>query len=121
MVRPAVTIRAYTPTDVIGEKLRALIQQPIRNRQRRQDVYDIVWLLDAHDPDDLTKKDILESMVGKAEARDIELSIDSFDDPEIKRRAGLDWNTLQLEISDLPPFEPLFKRVHSFYRSLPWP
>lgn len=118
--RPAVTIRAYTPEDVIGEKLRALIQQPIRNRQRRQDVYDIAWLLEAHDPDALTRQRIFESMIGKAEARDLTLSVDSFDDPEIKRRAEMDWNTLQLEIGDLPPFESLFERVRAFYRSLPW-
>ena len=120
MVRPAVTIRAYTPEDVIGEKLRALIQQPIRKRLRRQDIYDIAWLLDAHEPDALTKKRILESMIGKAEAREMVLTIDSFDNPEIKRRAGTDWDTMELEIGDLPPFEILFEQVRAFYRSLPW-
>ena len=118
--RPEVTIRAYSLEDVIGEKLRALLQQPSRNRQRRQDIYDIAWLIDAHSPDDEAKRRILESLVGKAEARDVPCMIDSFDDPEIKRRASLDWETLDLEVEKLPDFEELFERVRGLYRGLPW-
>lgn len=118
--RPLVTIRAYTFEDIIGEKLRALLQQQIRNRQRRQDIYDIAWLLDAHDPDEEAKRRIFESLTGKAEARDVEISINSFDDPEVKRRAHAGWDTLELELSALPDFEELFARVRDFYRSLPW-
>jgi hypothetical protein len=119
--RPSLSIKAYSPNDIIAEKLRALIQQPIRNRNRRQDVYDIVWLLDAHKPDDISRANILESVISKADARDIVISVDSFDNPEIKRRAELDWNTMELEVGDLPPFEILFEQVRNFYRSLPWP
>lgn len=118
--RPNVTIRAYAPEDVIGEKLRALLQQPIRDRHRRQDIFDIAWLLDHHNPDEEAKKRIFQSLMGKSEARAVEISIDSFDDPEVKRRASAEWDTLDLEISDLPNFDTLFARVREFYRSLPW-
>lgn len=40
-IAPGRGLKAYALSDVIAEKLRALIQQPIRNRYRRQDVYDI--------------------------------------------------------------------------------
>lgn len=118
--RPAVTIRAYALEDVIGEKLRALLQQPIRNRHRRQDIFDIAWLLDHSNLTDEDKKRIHDSLIGKAEARDVECSIDGFDDPEVKRRASADWNTLDLEVANLPDFETLYARVREFYRDLPW-
>ncbi|SEO25957.1 Nucleotidyl transferase AbiEii toxin, Type IV TA system [Paracoccus alcaliphilus] len=39
-----VAVRAFTIHELIAEKLRALLQQPVRNRNRRQDVYDIAFL-----------------------------------------------------------------------------
>jgi hypothetical protein len=118
--RPDVTIQAYSPEDVIAEKMRALLQQPIRNRQRRQDVYDIGWLLDIHNPDDETKQLIFESLTSKAEARDLAFNVDSFDNPEVKRRASVGWKSLALEIDALPDFDKTFARIAAFYRSLPW-
>jgi hypothetical protein len=118
--RPSVTIRAYTLEDVIAEKLRALLQQPVRNRLRRQDVYDIAWLLDLHEPDSEKRKRIFDAMIAKGEARDLPLAIDSFDNPEVKRRAAVDWGSLELEVGELPDFERLFEVVRAFYRSLPW-
>ena len=38
------TIHSYSLHNVLAEKMRSLLQQPIRKRKRRQDVYDI-WLL----------------------------------------------------------------------------
>lgn len=37
-VGPGVNLRVATVEDIVAEKLRALLQQPIRNRQRRQDL-----------------------------------------------------------------------------------
>jgi hypothetical protein len=42
------------------------------------------------------------------------------DDPEIKQRAQADWETLALEIGDLPPFEERFALMRDLYVSLPW-
>ena len=42
------------------------------------------------------------------------------DDPEIKRRAAADWDTLTLEVSDLPNFEERFALMRDLYVSLPW-
>jgi hypothetical protein len=41
------------------------------------------------------------------------------DDPEIKRRAAADWDTLILEVSDLPNFEERFVLMRDLYVSLP--
>jgi len=42
------------------------------------------------------------------------------DEPEIRRRAEVDWNTLALELDDLPPFDERFAMMRELYVSLPW-
>ena len=42
------------------------------------------------------------------------------DNPEIKQRAQADWDTLALEIGDLPPFDERFASMRNLYVSLPW-
>lgn len=115
------TILAYSLVDVIAEKYRALFQQAIRRRNRRQDVYDLDFLL-ARIPDDPDlRDDILGAIQRRCAARHITPTIDTIDDPELKRRAATDWGTLKLELGDaVPDFDPCFGRVQAFYRSLPW-
>jgi len=114
-------ISAYSTTDVIAEKLRALLQQVSRRYpRRRQDVYDIAFLVRRSPPDDAEKAEILEALREKARARDVEPRPESLSDPEIRRRAEQDWDTLDLELAHLPPFQQEYDVVEAFYRSLPW-
>lgn len=115
-----VAVRAFTIHELIAEKLRALLQQPVRNRHRRQDVYDIAYLLDDHVFDAADKRTILDTLIEKCRSRNIDATSDSMDDPEIMTRAQADWDTLALEIGDLPPFKDRFALVRDFYGSLPW-
>jgi hypothetical protein len=115
-----VAVRAFTLHELIAEKLRALLQQPIRNRYRRQDVYDIAFLAETNLLDDDDRAKILMTLVEKCRTRSIEPDITSIDDPEIVKRAQADWDTLKLELSDLPPFEERFAIVRELYASLPW-
>ena len=115
-----VAVRAFTIHEIIAEKMRALLQQPIRNRNRRQDVYDIAYLIDGHDLSDADKQTILNTLVEKCRTRGITALQTSIDDPEVKRRAEADWNTLALELGDLPPFEERFTMMRDLYVSLPW-
>jgi len=115
-----VAVRAFTLDELIAEKLRALLQQPIRNRNRRQDVYDIALLLDENSVDDSLRAKILTTMIEKCRSRGIEPTRASIDDPEVADRAKRDWETLRLEVSDLPPFDERFVTVRDFYYSLPW-
>lgn len=116
----AESIFAYSTEELIAEKLRALVQQKLRNRRRRQDIYDIDWLIQNVPLDDAAKARILSAFQEKAEARETPVSMDSLDDPEIKERASADWNTLALELGDLPDFNELYDRVRAFFKSLPW-
>jgi hypothetical protein len=47
-------------------------------------------------------------------------TVDSLENPEIKRRAGADWSTMTQEISSLPDFDDCFAKVARLFRSLPW-
>lgn len=114
------SIRAYSLLDLVAEKLRALLQQERRNRFRRQDIYDIALLLKAFSLDDEEKGQLLALFYEKCRARQIEPTSDSLSHPEVIRRASSEWNTLALEIVEVPPFEECFAVVDAFYRSLPW-
>lgn len=113
-------VRTYSLVDLIAEKLRALLQQEIRNRNRRQDIYDIDFLIRGMTPDASEERDIIEALLTKARARDIEPHRESLSNPEIKHRAQVEWHTLGIELGDLPDFEEAYARVEAFYRNLPW-
>lgn len=115
-----VAVRAFTLHEIIAEKLRALLQQPIRNRNRRQDVYDIAYLIETHELTDQDRSKILRILIEKCQTRGIEATQVSIDNPEVKRRAEADWNTLALELGDLPPFKERFSMMRGLYVSLPW-
>ena len=111
---------AYGVIDLVAEKYRALLQQIPRNRYRRQDVYDLDVLLPGIHADEIAPADILEALLRKCSARRLEPNRRSLDNAEIKNRASRDWNTMKLELDDLPLFEDCYERVATFYRSLPW-
>lgn len=113
-------LRAYGLIDLVAEKYRALLQQIPRNRYRRQDVYDLDILIREVLADGVASGDILEALLEKSSARHIVPARLSLDDDEIKLRAGRDWNTMELELDELPDFEECYERVAAFYRSLPW-
>ncbi|SCM79475.1 conserved hypothetical protein [uncultured Pleomorphomonas sp.] len=116
-----VSINAYTPAEIIGEKYRAMLQQVIRNRMRRQDVFDIAWLIERYKPDAEMRAAILQALMVKSAERDIIPTVESLDDPEIRRRCQAEWDSMRLEIGKfLPEFAPLFDRVVAFYKELPW-
>lgn len=117
---PGVAVRAFTLHEIIAEKLRALLQQPIRNRNRRQDVFDIAYLIETNELTYEDRRSILETLIEKCRTRGIEAAPGSMDDPEVRRRAEVDWNTLALELDDLPPFDERFAMMCELYVSLPW-
>jgi hypothetical protein len=113
-------VRAYSLWDLMAEKIRALLQQEARNRYRRQDIYDIDALLNHFSLDEDEKSRLLSLLLAKCAARKIAPDADSLSQPEIIRRAKEEWDTLALEIGDLPDFDACLARVDAFYRSLPW-
>ncbi|EKE71585.1 nucleotidyl transferase AbiEii/AbiGii toxin family protein [Oceanibaculum indicum] len=120
LTNAGVAVRAFTIHEIIAEKLRALLQQPIRNRYRRQDVYDIAFLLDEHP---LKKADLAlihKTLLEKCATRGIIPTAQSLADPEVRQRAEADWNTLKLELSELPSFDARYASIEAFYGKFPW-
>jgi hypothetical protein len=118
---PEVTIQTYAVEEIIAEKFRALLQQPLRNRSRRQDVFDIDWLIERYQPDATMRTTILQALLAKSADRAMSPRPNSLDVPEVKDRAKAEWNTLRVEIGNrLPEFDATFARVAAFYAGLPW-
>ncbi len=115
-------ILAYTLTDLIAEKYRSILQQIKRDRIRRQDSFDLYLLMAQYnDIDDDEKRRILDSLLVKAESREIRPTPDSLDDPDIRKRSEAEYSTLADEIEgELPDFNMVYETVNDFYKSLPW-
>lgn len=115
-------LRAYTLIDLIAEKLRSILQQKIRNRTRRQDIFDLRLLIEKYpDLDETEKRGILKSFIEKAESRDVKPVKNSLDDAETRERSQKDYLTLADEIEgDLPDFDETYDAVNKFYKTLPW-
>lgn len=115
-----VAIQAFSQTEIVAEKIRALLQQVVRNRGRRQDVYDLALLIERRAFDDDDHHQILSTMIAKCRSRGIEPTQKSFADPEIAERAARDWDTLRLEVDNVGDFHERFALVREFYERLPW-
>ncbi|WP_374634453.1 nucleotidyl transferase AbiEii/AbiGii toxin family protein [Ferrovibrio sp.] len=110
-------IMVYSLLDLVAEKFRAYLQQIHRQRSRRQDIYDLHYLLRTYDVD---KAALLALIREKCMARDISPNRNSLIEPGLMQNAQKEWNTMKLEIGDLPDFKTCFEPVNAFYRSLPW-
>jgi hypothetical protein len=115
-------ILAYSLPDLVGEKYRAMIQQKSRNRRRRQDAFDIYWLLKSGYLEDSSLKiRVYRSLLMKAESRQLTVNKNSLADEEIIERSKAEYATLADEIDgELPPFEEVYTAVRNYYECLPW-
>jgi len=112
--------QVYSIYDLIAEKYRALMQQEGRKRYRRQDVYDIWMLLKQFHLDEEEKIKLKNLIVEKCGARGIYPNKQSLSDPKLAQRAQSEWDTLELEIGEVPDFGLCFDVVSKFYGALPW-
>lgn len=120
------SILCYSLSQIIAEKYRSLLQQPVRNRNRRQDVYDIYHLLTDYADyfaKETTKHDVLEKLKRSAIRKNIDayLHSEGILAPEIKTMALKDFDTLKLEINitQIDPHQ-MFDEIRVYYQALPW-
>jgi predicted nucleotidyltransferase component of viral defense system len=113
-------ILVYSLHDLVAEKLRALLQQVTRDRYRRQDVFDLYYLIQNADVESIPKDLLLRTFIEKCVSRGIEPTEESLDDDEVRRRASSEWSTLSQEVDVLPDFDTAYNSVTTLYRSLPW-
>ncbi len=115
-------IQAYSLPDLVGEKYRAMIQQKTRHRTRRQDAFDICWLLKKGYLEDWAVRILIyRSLLKKSESRGLAVPRGSLADPEIKKRSSAEYAALADEIEGaLPPFEEVYAAVRDYHEALPW-
>jgi predicted nucleotidyltransferase component of viral defense system len=106
--------------DIVAEKLRALLQQPIRNRMRPQDVLDIAVVLKR---ERLMDADLVaEFLLRKAEARQVPVSKLAFHNEQIRSRAQNGYDELkETTRTTFLPFDDAFADVLAFVDSLTIP
>ncbi|MEK7405022.1 MAG: nucleotidyl transferase AbiEii/AbiGii toxin family protein [Acidobacteriota bacterium] len=106
--------------DIVAEKLRALLQQPLRNRYRPQDVLDICVAAQQNPYLDLNLT--AEFLMEKAKARNVPVSRAAFHQAEIRSRAFEGYNGLRETTRNaFIEFEPAFAIVLSLVDRLPLP
>lgn len=120
-------VLCYSLEQLIAEKYRSILQQIVRTRSRRQDVFDIHYLLNQEASllySNETKKTVLDKLIKCSERKGIEEYLNQFGmrDEEIKRLSLEDFHTLSLEIdinTEVPP-EEMYTVVQDYFESLPW-
>ncbi|MCA2998053.1 MAG: nucleotidyl transferase AbiEii/AbiGii toxin family protein [Rhodocyclaceae bacterium] len=115
-------LKRYSLTDLVAEKYRALLQQVSRERNRRQDVYDLHLLISSsREILNESRTDILNALVASARSKGLRVDQNSLSEDEIRKRSMAEYDQLQREIQGtLPPFDEAFETVEEFYRSLDW-
>ncbi|MCA3018872.1 MAG: nucleotidyl transferase AbiEii/AbiGii toxin family protein [Rhodocyclaceae bacterium] len=115
-------LKRYSLTDLVAEKYRALLQQVTRDRNRRQDVYDLYLLISASRTTlDESRGEIREALLSSALSKGLKVDQNSMSDDGVRKRSMAEYDQLAREIQGaLPPFEEAFAMVEEFYRSLEW-
>src|SRR5262249_43582471 len=99
-----------TVEDILAEKLRSLLQQPIRNRGRRQDMLDVAVLLRDHQATDVDH--VANFLLRKAQARSVPVSRQAFRNPEVRDRARVGYDELKTTTRKVfVPFEEAYAAV----------
>lgn len=95
-----VLLSVCTLEDIIAEKLRAILQQSVRNRFRPQDVFDIATFY-SNGRDDLDRVKIRQFFVEKSSARGIFPTRDSFDNLDLVERSQYGYAELEKGLGPL--------------------
>lgn len=111
----------YAYHDLIAEKLRSVLQQPIRNRSRFQDIYDLSLLFDFEVPSEEDKRIILDKLRAASLERGVPLSKEGMRDPKVIEMTRKEYPNVRALIANNPPeFEEAYERVRVFFEGLPW-
>ena len=113
----SVGIEICTLNDILAEKLRAILQQVMRNRNRPQDVYDVARIL-RFDREKLDFNKVKTYIAQKCEAREIVFTEEAFDE-EVRSRAKYGYDELRADLGDhFIPFDDAWLEVVSIVREL---
>lgn len=113
----------YTFHDLVAEKLRSVLQQPIRGqgRPRYQDIYDIFLLLGTP-VDDGDKAIILGKLFEASKDRQVPLHMEALRDEQVIKLSREEYVTVlpDMILGPPPDFDVAYTTVREFFESLPW-
>jgi hypothetical protein len=99
-----------------------MIQQPVRNRVRRQDAYDLYCLLETHGPRlEVLRDAVREALLRKSEGRGLTVDRDALRNPDVERRSRAEYPQLKDEIRRaLPEFAEVYGKVRAYFEGMGW-
>lgn len=107
------TLAMCTLEDIIAEKLRALLQQIVRNRNRCQDVYDIAYYYGKSSVKlDYEKiaRFFIEKGAVRIEEQNLHVAKSAFND-EVREKARQGYESLQIPVADRIEFDKAWEDV----------
>ncbi|WP_406905003.1 nucleotidyl transferase AbiEii/AbiGii toxin family protein [Acinetobacter baumannii] len=116
-------VKVYSFTALMAEKFRSILQQVVRNRSRRQDVYDLHHLITNFAKNTEGEKvQIYNSLIEKSANKKIDeyLRQSALRDPEIRTRSEEGFEDLEHEDVTEVSFEEAYSLVQEYFESLPW-
>lgn len=116
-------VKVYSFTALMAEKFRSILQQVVRNRSRRQDVYDLHHLITNFAKNtEAEKAQIYQSLIEKSVNKKIDeyLRQSALQDPEIRSRSEEGFDELEHEDVTEVSFEEAYSLVQEYFESLPW-
>jgi predicted nucleotidyltransferase component of viral defense system len=115
-------LMAYSLYNVLAEKLRSLRQQPVRKRNRRQDVYDLYLLMTHCEAfSEYERAQVHTMLVASCRSKGIDPDETSILDASVRSMAEYDYELLKDEVqADIPSFAVAYKAVVAFYQAMPW-
>lgn len=114
-------LKMYPYHDLIAEKIRSVLQQPIRERARFQDIYDLYLLLTSSTPtvDDCII--ILEKIYAASKERKVPIFKEAMQQSEVIEYSKREYGTIAPLIGERPPsFDLAYQTVQDFFENLPW-
>ena len=114
----------YPFHDLVAEKLRSVLQQPIRRRERYQDIYDLFLLIDhvGHPIDAGDRALILAKLTEASRDRGVPIHREALRDEQVIQFSRSQYATALpgLVSGPVPDFELAYAAVQTFFEALPW-
>lgn len=121
------SIQVYNIYAIVAEKYRSILQQVVRKRSRRQDVYDLYYLMNNSGVSDYNSEEkllILKALIEKSAGRFIGyeylIAKGALKFEEVVSASRHEYDLLNDDVVDLPDFELAYNAIALFYDSLPW-
>jgi len=116
-------IQVYSFAALMSEKFRSILQQVVRKRSRRQDVYDLHHLISKYSThSDGEKFQVYQLLIEKSAGKGINEYLNklALQDPNIRSRAQEGFDELIYEDVEVVSFEEAYSLVQEYFESLPW-